>query len=285
VNGDQSDNSSNGSGAAYVFARTGITWSQQAYLKASNTDPYDSFGNALAVDGDVLVIGAFGEDSAATGVNGDQSDDSAESAGAAYVFTRSGATWQQEAYLKSSNTEAVDVFAQTSLGLLGDTLVVGGWGEDSSGSGVNGDQSDNGASRSGATYVFDLGLLPDATCYWYCGAGANAATDGYVIANPAFLGGTFRASVTGCATGNVGAFLVGFGSSISSPTTWGELLVNLADPAGELLGMPPGYGDPALIDLPVPNDPAFSGFIFFTQAASFGGSVCLHCAHECTVGH
>ena len=60
--------------------------SQQAYLKASNTGYQDHFGLSVAVSNDTIVVGAFGESSNATGVNGNQSDNSASSAGAAYVF-------------------------------------------------------------------------------------------------------------------------------------------------------------------------------------------------------
>jgi len=59
---------------------------QQAYLKASNTSTNDFFGSTVAMSGDTLVVGAPGEDSAATGVNGNQGDNSAARAGAAYVF-------------------------------------------------------------------------------------------------------------------------------------------------------------------------------------------------------
>ena len=78
------------SGAAYVFARSGSTWSQQAYLKGANTDEVDYFGCSVAVSGDTVVVGADGEDSSATGVDGDGSDNSAPFAGAAYTFWRSG---------------------------------------------------------------------------------------------------------------------------------------------------------------------------------------------------
>ena len=74
-----------------------------------------------------MVVGAYGEDSNATGINGDQSDNSADSAGAAYVFVRSGATWTQQAYLKASNTDVVDGFGG-SVAVSGDTVVVGAAG-------------------------------------------------------------------------------------------------------------------------------------------------------------
>ena len=91
---------------------------QQAYLKASNTAAGDSFGISVAISGDTVVVGAHQEDSNASGVNGDQSDNSASGAGAAYVFTRSGGLWSQQAYLKASNAEADDGFG-VSVGDLG----------------------------------------------------------------------------------------------------------------------------------------------------------------------
>jgi cysteine-rich repeat protein len=160
VNGNQSDNSASYSGAAYVFVRSATTWSQQAYLKASNADANDYFGHAVAISGDTVVVGAYGEASAATGVNSDQSDNSAPYSGAAYVFVRSGTTWSQQAYLKASNTEAGDYFGSTA-GISGDTVVVGAFYEASAATGVNGDQSDNSAYASGAAYVF---LISPAVC-------------------------------------------------------------------------------------------------------------------------
>ncbi|MBS1790757.1 MAG: putative Ig domain-containing protein [Acidobacteria bacterium] len=153
VNGNQADNSALSAGAAYVFVRSGASWSQQAYLKASNTEAFDEFGDSVAVSGDTVVVGAWFESSSATGVNGNQADNSALSAGAAYVFGRSGTIWTQQAYLKASNTEADDEFGD-SVAVSGDTVVVGAWLEDSSATGVNGNQADNSALHSGAAYVF-----------------------------------------------------------------------------------------------------------------------------------
>ena len=61
-------------------------WTQQAYLKASNTDGTDWFGYFVAISGDTLVVSAPREESNATGVNGDQSDNSGNYSGAAYMF-------------------------------------------------------------------------------------------------------------------------------------------------------------------------------------------------------
>jgi hypothetical protein len=153
VNGDQADNSAGQSGAAYVFTRTEGVWSQQAYLKASNADASDTFGQSVAIDGDTIVVGADSEDSSATVVNGDEADNSADSSGAAYVFTRTGDVWTQQAYLKASNTDARDKFGH-AVAIDGDTIVVGAVLEDSSATGVDDNQVDNSAENSGAAYVF-----------------------------------------------------------------------------------------------------------------------------------
>ena len=155
VNGNQADNSASGSGAAYVFVRDGTSvWSQQAYLKASNTGAFDGFGGSLALSGDRVVVAAPGESSNATGVNGNQADNSASS-GAAYVFVRGGGFWSQQSYLKASNTEVNDDFG-FSVAVSGDRVVVAAPGESSNATGVNGNQADNTVRDSGAAYVFDV---------------------------------------------------------------------------------------------------------------------------------
>jgi hypothetical protein len=157
VGGDQFDNSAYGTGAAYVFTRSGGVWAQQAYLKALNPDPSDAFGLAVAIsgDGNTLAVGTIFEASNATGVGGDQTDNSAFESGAVYVFIRSGGSWMQEAYLKASNSEAFDRFGSAvSFSDDGNTLAVGAVFEHGGASGVNGDQTNNDAVTAGAAYVF-----------------------------------------------------------------------------------------------------------------------------------
>ena len=157
INGDQSDNSEGQSGAVYVFTRNGSEWSQQAYLKASNSGESDYFGWSISLseDGNTLAVGSDQESSSATGINGNQSDNSAAHSGAVYVFIRNGDTWSQQAYIKASNTGAIVYFAYSiSLSADGNTLAVGAIQESSSATGINGNQSDNSAARSGAVYVF-----------------------------------------------------------------------------------------------------------------------------------
>jgi hypothetical protein len=153
VGGSQVDDAALDSGAVYVFRRTGTTWAQEAYVKASNTEEFDEFGVSVALYGDVLAVGAYLEDSAATGVGGDQGDRSALDSGAVYIFRRAGSVWSQEAYVKASNTGANDYFG-LRVALWDDTLAVGAPQEDSSATGVDGDQINNAAADSGAVYVF-----------------------------------------------------------------------------------------------------------------------------------
>jgi trimeric autotransporter adhesin len=153
INGDGTNNAANRSGAAYVFVWNGQAWLQQAYLKASNAEEEDSFGTSVAVYGDTVVVGASSEQSAATGIDGDQKDNSANASGAAYVFERVGSTWAQAAYLKASNSHDNAQFG-TSVAIYSDAIVVGAPTERGLASGVNGDPSILGGDDSGAAYVF-----------------------------------------------------------------------------------------------------------------------------------
>ncbi|NJK31141.1 MAG: DUF4215 domain-containing protein [Deltaproteobacteria bacterium] len=156
IDGDQASDADKDSGAAYVFVRTGGVWSQQAYVKASNTDVNDGFGVSLALsgDGNTLAVGAYFEDSGATGIDGDQANHDAANSGAIYVFVRTGGVWSQQAYVKASNTETLDRFGENvALSGDGNTLAVAAPDEDSTATGIDGDQG-NSSFMSGAVYVF-----------------------------------------------------------------------------------------------------------------------------------
>lgn len=144
-------------GAVYVFIRSGTQWAQQAFIKASNTGKEDWFGSRLQLsgDGNTLAAAAQLEDSAAKGINGTEDDDSAQEAGAVYFFTRTGTTWAQKAFVKSSNSEAFDEFGSSvALSRDGRTMAFGARGEDSSAKGLDGNQADNSVKEAGAVYVF-----------------------------------------------------------------------------------------------------------------------------------
>lgn len=154
VNGDETNTGCFASGAVYVFTRSNDVWSQQAYVKASNTQFSDVFGSAVALHGDTLAVGAGGESSCARGINGDQADNGCPNAGAVYVFTRMTGAWRQEAYVKASNTDAIDTFGAGSLALSEDTLSAGAPREGSCATSINGVQADNDCPIAGAVYVF-----------------------------------------------------------------------------------------------------------------------------------
>jgi hypothetical protein len=108
-------------------------WVQEAYLKAPNLGSQDEFGKNVSISGERAVVGASWEDSAfSTILNGPggSNDNLAQSAGAAYVFTRVNGLWTQEAYLKPSNMEGGDVFG-ASVSISGDRIAVISAAEDS----------------------------------------------------------------------------------------------------------------------------------------------------------
>ncbi len=100
-------------GSAYVFVRSGTTWTEQAQLTASDGAASDRFGYSVAVSGNTAIVGSYLDN---VGANSDQ--------GSAYVFTRSGTTWSQQAQLIASDGGATDQFGQ-SVSLYGNTAVVG----------------------------------------------------------------------------------------------------------------------------------------------------------------
>ena len=128
ISGDTAVIGAYSDGSAYVFSRSGGVWSQQAKLTASD-DAGNFFGWSVAVDGDTVVIGAY------------LADYRGSSSGSAYVFTRSGGVWSQQAKLTPSDLAAGDEFG-ISVVVSGDTAVIGAHG------------NDDGGSNSGSAYVF-----------------------------------------------------------------------------------------------------------------------------------
>lgn len=140
-------------GAAYIFRRNGITWVQEAFVKAPVASISDYFGRSVDIDRDTVVIGAYREDSNSTTIiNGATADSnqSAGNAGAAYVIVRSGTTWSHQAYLKAPNAQNGDYFG-IHVSVSGDTIAVGADGESSA---STSNMADNSAVAAGAVYVF-----------------------------------------------------------------------------------------------------------------------------------
>ena len=87
-------------GSAYVYTRSGTTWTQQAKLQSSDGMWDDKFGYSVAISGDTLVVGAYADDEDTYTLN----------SGSVYIFTRSGTTWTEQAKLTDSEGAANDYF-------------------------------------------------------------------------------------------------------------------------------------------------------------------------------
>jgi glutamate synthase domain-containing protein 3 len=168
-------------GSAYVFTRSGTTWTEQAQLTASDGAATDHFGCSVAINGDTAVVGAYSDDVGAT-----------PSQGSAYVFTRSGTNWTEQAQLTASDGAASDYFG-LSVAISGDTAVVGAYMDD-----VGANSTDQGSAyvftRSGSTWTQQTDLT----------AGDGAADDhfGYSVAvsgDTAVVGARWANSTQGSA--------------------------------------------------------------------------------------
>ena len=133
-------NSKSSAGAAYIFTKSGSTWSQQQKLVADDRDASDHFGYSVAISGNTAIVGAY---------NAGTSQHSHYNRGAVYLFTRSGSTWSQQAKLEASDKRGGDRFGW-SVALDGTTALVGAPNQ-------NFDSSDrNYRAEAGAVYVFTL---------------------------------------------------------------------------------------------------------------------------------
>ena len=132
VGSDPTDRSKPGAGAAYVFARAGSRWAQQAYLKPSTGYGAEHFGAVLSLsaDGNTLVVGVP-EDS-----NPDRGGASSRESGSAFVFVRINGTWRERSYLRASRAADRTHFgASVAVSADGSVIVVGA-PEDSAGVGA-----------------------------------------------------------------------------------------------------------------------------------------------------
>ncbi len=139
-----------GSGAAYVYTRTGMVWSGNGVLRADNAGIGDLFGTSVSIDGNSIVVGAKFENG--DGIGG-LDNDNAFNAGAAYLFKRTGMVVQQT-YIKASNADTRDEFG-IAVAVSGSTIIVGAQREDSA---FVDNPADNtfvsDAQGAGAAYVY-----------------------------------------------------------------------------------------------------------------------------------
>jgi hypothetical protein len=156
ANLDDDDAHGSDAGSAYVFVRSGTTWTQQAKLTATDGAGGDNFGDNVALQGDTALLGVPFD-----------SDLGAQS-GSAYVFVRSGTHWTQQAKLLAGDGASADLFG-VSVALSGNTALIGALGHDDLG------------SSSGATYVFtspQTGSTNGAACATNAECGSGFCTDG-----------------------------------------------------------------------------------------------------------
>ncbi|MBL0943724.1 MAG: integrin [Hydrogenophaga sp.] len=161
INQANNDSVAPSSGAVYVYARDGLSWVQQAYVKAGKSEAGDQFGNsvALSADGHVLVVGAPGESSSRPGINQPDTEAGQPNSGAVYVFARSSGGWTQQAFIKAFNGDANHFFGSSvAVSADGSTVATGAPGESSNFTGVFtisvAPAGNVGAPSSGAVYTY-----------------------------------------------------------------------------------------------------------------------------------
>ncbi len=152
------DDSGTSSGSAYVFVRSGTTWTQQAKLAAGDGTAYDEFGRSAAISIDTTVVGAHGD------------DDRGDGSGSAYVFVRNGTSWSQQAKLTGGDGATGDAFGW-AVAASGDKVIIG--------APYDNDQGDD----SGSAYVFTrLGAVWSQHTKLTAGDGAAYDAFGYSAA-------------------------------------------------------------------------------------------------------
>ena len=153
-------------GALQVFLRTETGWVQHQKLIASDATSGDRFGTALAMSGDYAIVGA------------PRKDDAGTNSGAAYIFTRQGTEWVEQAKLVASDGMRGDYFG-ISVAIDGDTALVGGHR-------ANEPFADGGAvyvfERIGGSWIQTTRLIaPDGDNFAYFGFSVGLDADTAII--------------------------------------------------------------------------------------------------------
>ena len=129
IGANRDDDNGNNSGSAYIFHRTGTTWTEQAKITASDGADQDLFGCPVSISGDYALIGSY------------RDDDNGYNSGSSYIFHRSGTAWAQQTKLTASDGSSEDWFG-ISISISEDYAIIGAYNDD-----------DNGA-ESGSSYIF-----------------------------------------------------------------------------------------------------------------------------------
>lgn len=192
-------------GSAYVFARDGTTWTQQAKLLSSDGSAYDYFGSKVALDGDTALVGNNSEETILSTTE------------SAYVFVRTGTAWSQQARLVSDNWKKFDAFG-CSLALSGDTALVG----------MMGFSTDAGASAGAACVFTRQGTAWSPPVLLTTGGGSAGDNFGFSLAlsgNTALIGSLNDSTPAGNTAGTAHVF-------VRSGTAWShQMKLTAADGA------------------------------------------------------
>ena len=143
VVGDPEDEM-NGPGSAYVFVRDGTSWSPQANLSGSDPEAFDSFGQSVAIDGVLAVVGAPGHS---------PKEPFSDNGGVGYIFRRVGTGWSEEACLRAAEPEDIDIpeyRAGTSVSISGSSVVLGAIHSHAPSAGA--------LAFTGAAYLYNIAL-------------------------------------------------------------------------------------------------------------------------------
>jgi len=232
-------------GAAYVFHRSGTTWTEQAKISASDSAVSDAFGNSVSIWGSHALVGADFDDG---------------QTGSAYAFAGSGTSWNQTVKVTASDAAATDFFGE-SVSISGDYAIVGAWGDDSDG------------SVSGAAYIYhseeDLNLCPSLLSSETTRLGTPPNPNAFLpgVTSGPIIGATWD-PVVDHSSFHTGAVLDILAIDLTGPinitTPWGTLLVGISP-------MPIVVSNPAGVPFGVgiPHDCGLVGALAYTQVAAW----------------
>jgi hypothetical protein len=232
------DDAGSASGSAYVFVRSGTTWSEQVKLTASDAAAGDQFGSTVSISWNTAIVGA--------GLD----DDAGSASGSAYVFVRSGATWSEHAKLTTSDAAAGDFFG-SSVSVSGDTAIAGARWDDDAG------------SASGSAYIYE-DIAPTITEIKIMAS--DAATLDHFGGSVSISGDTAIVGVNldddaGGASGSAYVF-------VRSGTTWSE--------QAKLTASDAAAGDQFGWSVSISGDTAIVGANFDDDAGSDSGSAYIY---------